>query len=116
MAETETNVLLQAILAEVKDLRVRVGQIEKTTKDLAVTAAAAAAETSAIKTELGDIDNQVKEWIKKTEPVTKAYSDVPKVLRGVVATTSVVVVIVTAWWSGGIASVVRFLTQPPVIP
>ena len=110
MAEPDPNtVLLQTILENLRDLRERITRVETMSSEQG-------AQISALVTEVDHMGGRLDEWIDKTEPVTKAYADVPKVLRGVIATCSVVAVVVAAWWSGGIASVFRFLHQPPVVP
>jgi predicted nuclease with TOPRIM domain len=123
MSDDTTTALLKTIAAGMEDLRKRVGRMENmmthSAEDFSKLnneTASVAKNVTMIKGEIKKIEVRVDEWIEKTEPVTKAYSDVPKIMRGVVATVSVVVVVLTAWWSGGISTVMRFLTQPPVQP
>jgi predicted nuclease with TOPRIM domain len=123
MSDDATTALLKTIAAGMEDLRKRVGRVESMlaangdeVNKLRAQTSSVAHEVSQIKGDIEKIEIRVDEWIVKTEPVTKAYSDVPKIMRGVVATISVVAVVLTAWWSGGISTVMRFLTQPPVQP
>ena len=109
MSEDTNTALLKTIAAGMEDLRRRVGRME----DLMTHNAE---EVALIKGNLTNIETRVDEWVEKTEPVTKAYSDVPKIMRGVIATISVVAVVLTTWWSGGISAVMKFLTHPPVQP
>lgn len=110
MADVDPNTaLLQTILHSLQDLRERIARVEAMSSEQG-------AQIGTLVAEVDHMGGRLDAWIERTEPVTKAYADVPKVLRGVVATCSVVAVVVTAWWSGGIAAAFRFLHQPPVVP
>lgn len=108
--------LLETIAQGMEDLRKRVGRVESMMNANSSDFTKLTVQISNLGSEVKQLESQLSEWIEKTEPVTKAYSDVPKILRGVVATTTVVVVVLTAWWSGGISNILRFLGQPPVAP
>jgi ABC-type transporter Mla subunit MlaD len=114
--EAANTALLEAIAAGLEDMRKRIGRVEALMNAQANDVNKLTIQVTSLKDEVGRLDTQVSDWIKKTEPVTKAYSDVPKVLRGVVATTTVVIAVLTAWWSGGISTVIKVLQQPPVQP
>lgn len=116
MAEDPNTALLQTILSSLQDLRDRVGRVETLMDSVVTSSSEQGVQISTLVNDVNQIEKRLDQWIEKTEPVTKAYADVPKVLRGVIATCSVVAVVMTAWWSGAIASVVRFLQQPPVAP
>ena len=115
-SEAATTALLQTIAAGMEDLRKRIGRVESLLNAQTDDVGKLTVQVTSVSNEVKQLDTQVSDWIKKTEPVTKAYSDVPKVLRGVIATTTVVLAVLTAWWSGGISTVMKFLQQPPVSP
>lgn len=115
-SEAATTALLQSIATGMEDLRKRVGRMESLLNAQADDVGKLTVQVTSVSNEVKQLDTQVSDWIKKTEPVTKAYSDVPKVLRGVVATTTVVIAVLSAWWSGGISTVLKVLQQPPVSP
>lgn len=115
-AEAANTALLESIAAGLEDVRKRIGRMEALMNANSSDVSKLSNQVTSLGKEVGRIDVQVSEWIKKTEPVTKAYSDVPKVLRGVVATVTVVIAVLTAWWTGGISTVIKVLQQPPVQP